>query len=416
MSDEILPQALNDLAIQPVGEIVPPRGFERREFENRTRRAQANMRSSGIDVLWLTTEADVLYLSGFLTQFWQSPTRPWNLLLPASGPPVAVIPSIGLPCMQRTWVDDIRSWSAPHPSDDGVSLLIDALLELAGDTGTIGVPMGAETHLRYPLNDFDRVQRALGKARLVDATATLRKVRQIKSAAEIAKLRHVCAIVSRSFASLPQWIQPGMSEVDVFRAFRIQCLQQGADDVAYLVGAAGSGGYDDIISPPGEHRLGTGDVLILDTGCTFDGYYADFDRNFAMGHVDSATASAHQRTWDATEAGLAALSSGDATCASVYKAMQSVLSTGKQDKSDSGVGRLGHGLGIQLTETPSITPHDHTPLLPGMVMTLEPGYSYAEGKVMVHEENVLITDTGHELLSARAPRDIPVIDWRGDEQ
>lgn len=367
------------------------------------------MRDQGIDVLWLTTEADVRYLSGFLTQFWQSPTRPWHLLLPVSGRPVAVIPEIGLACMQRTWVEDIRTWSSPHPSDDGVSLLSDALRELAGNTGTIGLPMSAETHLRYPLLDHARLVRTLDGVSWVDATATLRTTRQIKSPAEIDKLRHVCSIASRSFAQVPQLVRPGMTEIDVFRAFRIACLEQGADNVDYLVGAARHGGYDDIISPPGEHRLASGDILILDTGCTFDGYYADFDRNFAIAEVDPATAAAHQRTWEATEAGLASLAAGDATCASVHAAMQAVLNGEHEDRSDSGVGRLGHGLGTQLTETPSITAFDTTALQPGMVITLEPGYSYAPGKVMVHEENLLITDQGYELLSERAPRDIPVI-------
>ncbi len=393
---------------------MPSRGFEVSEFERRVQQVQARMRASDIDVLWLTTEADIRYLSGFMTQFWQSPTRPWHLLLPASGQAVAVIPSIGLACMQRTWISDIRCWSSPQPHDDGVSLLIETLTELTGGSGTIGLPMAGETQLRYPLNDFERVRRSLPSPRLVDATATLRDVRQIKSAAEIEKLRHVCALVSRGFSRLPELVHPGMNEIDVFRAFRIECLQQGADDVPYLVGAARQAGYGDIISPPGDHLLGAGDVLILDTGCTFDGYHADFDRNFAIGRVDPASAAAHQRTWDATEAGLATIAAGQATCASVYAAMQAVLSSTEQDKSDAGVGRLGHGLGIQLTETPSITPFDDTPLLPGMVMTLEPGYSYGDGRIMVHEENLVITDSGYELLSVRAPRDIPIIDWSTD--
>ena len=393
---------------------MPPRGFEVSEFEQRAQQVQARMRASDIDVLWLTTEADIRYLSGFMTQFWQSPTRPWHLLLPASGQAVAVIPSIGLACMQRTWITDIRCWSSPQPNDDGVSLLVDTLAELAGKSGTIGLPMASETQLRYPLNDFDRVRRSLKTTRLVDATETIRAVRQIKSAAEIEKLRHVCALVSRSFSRLPELVHPGMNEIDVFRAFRIECLQQGADDVPYLVGAARLAGYGDIISPPGDHLLGAGDVLILDTGCTFDGYHADFDRNFAIGQIDPATASAYRRTWDATEAGLATIAAGQATCASVYRAMLSVLCPGEQDKSDAGVGRLGHGLGIQLTETPSITAFDDTPLLPGMIMTLEPGYSYANSRIMVHEENLLITDSGYELLSARAPEDIPIIDWSAD--
>ena len=73
------------------------------------------------------------------------------------------------------------------------------------------------------------------------------------------------------------------------------------------------------------------------------------------------------------------------------------------------VGRMGHGLGAQLTEWPSLTATDNTPLQPGMVMTLEPGMEFASGKLMVHEENIVITESGAELLSKRAAAEMPII-------
>ena len=73
------------------------------------------------------------------------------------------------------------------------------------------------------------------------------------------------------------------------------------------------------------------------------------------------------------------------------------------------VGRLGHGLGMQLTEWPSNMPGDDTPLEPGMVLTLEPGMTFAPGKLMVHEENIVIREGGAEWLTRRAPPEMPVI-------
>ncbi len=73
------------------------------------------------------------------------------------------------------------------------------------------------------------------------------------------------------------------------------------------------------------------------------------------------------------------------------------------------VGRLGHGLGMQLTEGPSNKPGDDTPLEPGMVITIEPGMEFAPGKLMVHEENIAITDGAPELLTRRAPPEMPII-------
>jgi len=78
-------------------------------------------------------------------------------------------------------------------------------------------------------------------------------------------------------------------------------------------------------------------------------------------------------------------------------------------KSGSGVGRLGHGLGMQLTEWPSHTHFDDTVLQPGMVLTLEPGLSIAPGQMMVHEENIVVREDGPQLLTWRAPAELPII-------
>ena len=86
---------------------------------------------------------------------------------------------------------------------------------------------------------------------------------------------------------------------------------------------------------------------------------------------------------------------------------------GADDGGGDDVGRYGHGLGIQLTEPPSHTNWDETELAAGMVLTLEPsfGYTAADGgsRMMVAEENILVTTEGAELLTVRAPRDLPVI-------
>ena len=90
------------------------------------------MAATGIGAILVCTEPEVRYLTGFHTPFWQSPTRPWFVILPAVGKPVAVIPGIGASAMAATWVDDVRTWPAPRPADDGLALLADTLDELVG--------------------------------------------------------------------------------------------------------------------------------------------------------------------------------------------------------------------------------------------------------------------------------------------
>lgn len=384
----------------------PRRGFPRAEYEARLERAQRLMAHDRLDALLLTTEPEIRYFSGFLTQFWQSPTRPWFLVVPRDGKPIATIPEIGAPLMRRTWIDDIRTWPAPQPTDEGVSLLADTLRSVGAGEGRIGVPMGPETTLRMPLDDYARLRRTLADAVCTDATDLIRSLRMIKSEAEIAKIAHICRVASTAFDNVPTLAREGQTLAETFRAFKIAMLRGGADDVPYLVGGAGRGGYDDVISPPGDRALCEGDVLMMDTGAVHDGYFCDFDRNYAVGHADDATRRAYDTLYRATEAGLSAARPG-ITCADLFDVMQAVIAAKGYDCGN--VGRLGHGLGMQLTEWPSHTAADRTVLTPGMVLTLEPGLSIGPGRGMVHEENIVIRADGAELLSRRATPEIPVM-------
>lgn len=364
------------------------------------------MAEHGISALLLTTEPEVRYFSGFLTPFWQSPTRPWFLVVPGEGKPIAVIPEIGAAVMAATWVDDIHTWPSPRPDDEGISILTDVLRDCAG-AAPIGIPMGSETTLRMALSDFETLKTAVDPSLFVDATPIIRSLRMTKSEAEIEKIRFVCEAASSVFETLPTFVNAGMSETEVFRLFRQRVLDAGADDVPYLVGGLGHDGVGDIISPPTERTAGPGDVLMLDTGATFDGYFCDFDRNYSFGQPSDNVAHAYKVVHNAMSAGLTHARAGT-TCRALFMAMQSVLEEGGALGND--VGRMGHGLGMQLTEWPSHAPHDETVLQPGMIITLEPGMTFAENKVMVFEENIVIREDGCELLTRRAPPEIPVID------
>ncbi|RMD95527.1 MAG: aminopeptidase P family protein, partial [Alphaproteobacteria bacterium] len=268
-----------------MAETTAPGAFPTGEYRARLAALQERMRADEIDALLLTTAPDIFYVTGFLTRFWESPTRPWFVVVPAAGAAVAVIPSIGEALMRRTWIEDIRTWDAPQPEDDGIGLLVEALREVVPPSGRIGLPMGPETQLRMPLADFARLREGLAGAAFVDATETLRRVREVKSEAEIARLRAACAVADRAFARMGEIARPGRPIEAVFRDFQRALLEEGADWVAYTAGGAGPDGYADVISPAGPERLAPGDVLMLDTGAVRAGYFCDFDRNFAIGRA-----------------------------------------------------------------------------------------------------------------------------------
>lgn len=379
--------------------------FPAAEYRRRTRSFQVEMENAELDALLLTMPSDIFYATGFLTRFWESPTRPWFIIVPATGDPIAVIPTIGSDLMGRTWISDIRTFVAPDPANNGMNLLADTLRALVPESGRIGLPMGNETHLRMPLADYFSLMERLVPRSLVDAAAVVRRVREIKSELEIEKIRATCRIADAAFARIGEFVRKGYFLDVVFRRLQIALLEEGADWVSYVAGGAGNGGYVDVISPASQQSLQPGDILMLDTGAVKDGYFCDFDRNFSIGRATDISRKVYASLHAATDAGLDALRPG-MTAGDLHRVMAGSLRA--QGESPVG-GRFGHGLGISLTEWPSIMPEDETELRCGMVLTLEPGVEVEPGRIMVHEENLVLRQQGPELLNRRAPAELPEI-------
>ena len=381
------------------------RGFAPEEFEQRTATVQALMHDARLDAILVTTEAEIRYFTGFHSQFFESPTRPWFVVVPAEGKPIAVIPTIGESGMAATWIDDIHTWPSPRPADDGISLLASTISGLPTRHGHFGIPLGPESILRMPAGDACKLADAIPHE-VVDCAEMLLRQRFVKSPAEIEKIRRGCHITSDAFEALPGHSQIGDSEIDITRRMRIDLLERGADGTPFMVAGSGAGGYDSIIMGPTPRQPQAGDVLIIDTGTVFDGYFCDFDRNFGFGHVADDTQRANTAVHQALDAGFDAARPGARMC-DVWSAMSQVM----EDFGSLGnsIGRMGHGLGMLLTEWPSVHPDDQNILEPGVVMTLEPGMTFAPGRQLVHEENIVITESGAEYLTRRAPSDIPVI-------
>jgi len=285
-------------------------------------------------------------------------------------------------------------------------LLAKAISEVKMRFGRIGMTLGQESYLRMPANNFKQLSDKISPTEIVDIALNLHKLKNIKSEAEIQKIEHICQITSEAFEYLPSKINIGDTQRQICLKLRQDILERGGDNSPYLIAGSGFGGYDNIIMGPTESVLENGHVLIIDTGSTFDGYFCDFDRNFAFGDLQEETRRAYEIVYLATDVGIETAGPGKTTT-DIWKAMCSVLEKG--GTMGNSVGRMGHGLGMELTEWPSVMRGDDTILEPGMVITIEPGMSFAPGKEMVHEENILITEGGARLLTRRAPTEIPII-------
>ena len=381
------------------------RGFSTPEFEERLIKAQDVMQQYKLDGLLLTTPQNIRYFTGYDSQFWESPTRPWFVVVPASGKPIGIVPEIGESEFKKTWLEDIKTWPSPRPEDEGISILKSTIDDLKKTYGQIGAEFGKEMAIRMPVRDLFKLKEIV-KTNIVDGSDAIWEMRMIKTNAEVERIKHICSIASDAYYDLPSKLNIGDTEREAVNKLKIDIINRGADNVPFMPGISGKGGVSQIVCGPSDKVIENGDILFIDTGSTFDGYFCDFDRNFAFGSTTSEVEKVYEILWHATDAGINAAKPGASTF-DIFNAMNKIISDG--NTVGNNVGRLGHGLGLQLTEPPSHRPGDNTIIKENMVLTIEPGMEYANGKMIVHEENILIRKDGAELITKRAPKEIPII-------
>lgn len=390
---------------------IPYTPFALIEYENRVAKARRLMKECAFDALLVTSEHNFRYLIGDISTTPIQTTRPRFLLLTSSGEAVAIVPR-GLDefLSETTWVRNFRTWPGPSPRDEGVSTLVKVLNDLLPQDAILGTELGVESRLGMPTGDFLRVAHAIRPRTFVDASDPIfTPLRRVKSPAEIEQIRTVCSLVSEAFDSLPPKLHRGMTEREACRLFELECFSRGVDKTPKIASVSGRGGYTRPYGVPTDKRLSDGDVLFIDAGCLFNFYWSDFNRNFSFGAPDPRTRDAYELVWHATEAGIAAIKPGVLIC-DVWAALNVASNRGKPTT----IGRLGHSMGLWMPELPSVQPDDRTKLEPGMIINIEPSTSYpshldGSPKLMLHEEVVVVTETGTELLTSRASRTIPAI-------
>ena len=382
------------------------RGFPKEEFIKRVAKLRQLMEKNHVDAIIITSPSNFRYFTGLDSYFWESPTRPWFVLIPLLKDPIAIVPSIGLSSLEKTWIDNIVTWDSPNPEDEGISTVLNAIHSLKIEKGNIGFELGKESFLRMKINDFRKLENQLQNFSIIDSSPLLWELRLIKSQNEIDKIKDIITIASKTFDNLASKISLGMSEIEIANIFKKDIIDNGGDHTLYLACTSGNNGYDQIICDPTDKKTSNGDVLVMDTGSTKDGYFCDFNRNYGFGKIAAETEDCYRYLWQATERAIAIAKPG-ISCSDLNDEMLKVLNQFKN--SQNSVGRMGHGLGLQMTEPPSIMKDDKTALEKNMVITLEPSMEYKTGKMIVHEENILITENGCELLTTRTPKSLPII-------
>jgi Xaa-Pro dipeptidase len=330
--------------------------------------------------------------------------RPYFALLPLRGDPVLISHTgHALEARHLSWVKDVREYT--RLSEAPVEVILEALRERDLTGGAIGMELGREQTLDISPLEFRRLEEAIRPCRLADAAPALWRLRMIKSEAEVACFREAHHITAAAYAGTFGWAREGMLESDVYTRMHNLLSPPGTGDV-FLVITSGEGNYDLVTKPPEARAIGRGDMVWMDAGCTVSGYWSDYSRACVAGPPSSEQQHAQESIGRITADAVAMVRPG-VKCSDIARFCLSriaELDFPVTSRIAELAGRIGHGIGLNLTEPPHLGPYDDTPLEPGMVISIEPGVATAYGTFHI-EENLLVTGDGCEVLSL-ARRDL----------
>ncbi len=382
--------------------VVPE--FDRGEYEARWRRARGLMASAGLDALFVTSEANYRYLSGHHSGFWLSKSRPMLMLLPREREPVLFLTTNQAPQAEAmSPVREIRAWDGFMA--EAVPIVADTVRALGLARGRIGAELGFEQRLGMPLLEFRRLETMLPDAAFVDAAELLWRLRRVKSPAEIACLREAARITADAYDAAFAAVRPGATEREVHRAFLVELFRGGAERPGYVPITSGPGNYRRRTGGPTDRRLAPGDLLWLDGGCSYTGYWADFSRAVAVGGCSAEQAATYRAVREITHGALEEVRPGRPISAVVRRVQDEFERRGLRWGATS---RIGHGIGLDLTEPPSLRAEVDEPLEPGMVLTIEPTVVADHGLYQL-EEIYAVSGTGCELLTRPSPPVLRVV-------
>ncbi len=359
----------------------------------RLERAQALMAAHGLAAIVVEPGASLVYFTGV---DWHRSERLTLALLPARGQPVIVTPffeapsvrqSLGIPADVRVWQED----------ESPVALAADALrgMNAGGGASKIGI----EATVRFFAAD------GLARAGLTLAPAdpVVRGCRMHKSAAEIALMQAATDVTIAAFRWTWPRVREGMTPADIGALMNSATVALGGSPEFALILIGEAAAYPHGSSAP--QRVREGEVVLMDCGCSVDGYQSDISRTVVPGRAPDAV----RRVWDTVAEGqrvaLAAARLG-APAGSVDDAVRAFY--GRQGFGPGytlpGLShRTGHGIGLDGHEPVNLVHGEATRLEPGMCFSDEPGL-YLPGKFGVRLEDCFhLTDAGPTWFSAPPP-------------
>ncbi len=238
---------------------------------------------------------------------------------------------------------------------------------------------------------------ATGEAELVPRHGLVEALRAVKDEDELQAIRAASAITSEAYARLAA--EPFVGKPERELAWRMEQLfhELGAEGPAFETIVAGGENGARPHTEPGDRKIGAGELVVIDAGCTLNGYCSDCTRTFATGALPERLEEIYDVCLKAQEAALERIRAGVSGREADAAARDPIAAAGFGDAFGHG---LGHGVGLMVHEGPRLAETSEDTLVPDNVVTVEPGiYLSGLGGVRI-EDLVVVTDNGPEVLTS----------------
>lgn len=332
------------------------------EYQQRMERARTLLREQHVDAVLITAGTSLRYFTGIA---WGASERLVGMLLTASGDPIVICPGFEVGSLTAVLriPADVRLW---EEHENPQQLVADALRERGA--GSLALDPAA------PYVVAERLRAVLGGKPLSDASAIVDGCRMCKSQAELALMKQATAMTLQVHRLAAGLMREGISRTELVRFIDDAHRALGADNGSTfcIVQFGQATAYPHGI--PGEQYLAENELVLIDTGCTVQGYHSDITRTYIFGRANAE----QQRIWEleqaAQRAAFEAIRPG-VHCEIVDAAARAVVERaglGPDYRLPGIPHRTGHGCGLSIHETPYLVRGDQTELRPGMCCSNEP--------------------------------------------
>jgi Xaa-Pro aminopeptidase len=351
-------------------------------------RLQKAMAASGVDLAVVGPTANLRYVLGFRALAVDRITA----LLVTPSAAVMLLPDFDVDEFKHeTGLEDVVGWSDKRGPAPGVA---EAFSRLGFEPRLSSVAVDDEFPFAFLMHLRDRI----GACDQMPLSTVLAPLRAVKTEAEIARITRAGALVSAGIDFAIEHARPGITERRLAGQIDAAMRDGGAESVDFVLVASGAGSA----APhhqAGERPLTPGEPVLFDIAVRLDGYFADITQQVFLGEPTPDYARAYEVVGAAQEAGFQAVRAG-ATAHAVDGAASAVIV--EAGLGEWGGPRTGHGIGLDVHEPPSMVEGNHFELVPGNVITVEPGV-YIPGRFGIRiEDTVLVGADGPTRLTRGA--------------